>query len=44
MPAYAVGLMKGEAWDGNEGQGFVHRSPTPNAVKPKRLVLTLDML
>nr|WP_225587863.1 DUF1826 domain-containing protein [Methylomonas fluvii] len=44
MPAYAVGLMKGEAWEGNEGQGFVHRSPTPMAVQPRRLVLTLDML
>lgn len=44
MPAYAVGLMKGEAWEGNEGQGFVHRSPTPTTVQPKRLVLTLDML
>lgn len=44
MPAYAVGLMKGEAWEGNEGQGFVHRSPTPTAVQPRRLVLTLDML
>ncbi|MBD9357203.1 DUF1826 domain-containing protein [Methylomonas albis] len=44
MPAYAVGLMKGEAWEGNEGHGFVHRSPIPTAVQPRRLVLTLDML
>jgi hypothetical protein len=44
MPAYAVGLMKGENWDGNEGQGLVHRSPQPTAVQPRRLLLTLDML
>jgi len=44
MPAYAVGLMKGENWEGNEGHGLVHRSPTPTAVQPRRLVMTLDML
>ncbi|MDD2737622.1 MAG: DUF1826 domain-containing protein [Methylomonas lenta] len=44
MPAYAVGLMKGESWEGNEGQGLVHRSPQPTAVQPRRLLLTLDML
>jgi hypothetical protein len=44
MPAYAVGLMKGENWDGNEGHGLVHRSPQPTAVQPRRLLLTLDML
>ncbi len=44
MPAYAVGLMKGENWEGNEGQGLVHRSPQPTAVQPRRLLLTLDML
>lgn len=44
MPAYAVGLMKGESWEGNEGFGLVHRSPIPTAVQPRRLLLTLDML
>jgi len=44
MPAYAVGLMKGEHWEGNEGHGLVHRSPTPTAAQPRRLLLTLDML
>lgn len=44
MPAYAVGLMKGENWEGNEGHGLVHRSPQPTAVQPRRLLLTLDML
>lgn len=44
MPAYAVGLMKGENWLGNENYGLVHRSPIPTAVQPRRLLLTLDML
>lgn len=44
MPAYAVGLMKGEHWEGNDGRGLAHRSPTPTAAQPRRLLLTLDML
>tara|TARA_R110001592_G_scaffold363391_1_gene687064 strand:- start:22656 stop:23378 length:723 start_codon:yes stop_codon:yes gene_type:complete len=36
-----VALLKGESWEGNEGAGLVHRSPT---VEPNRhrLLLTLD--
>ncbi len=36
----AVGLLKGEAWDGNEGAGLVHRSPSSEDAS--RLLLTLD--
>ncbi|GAA6170038.1 DUF1826 domain-containing protein [Sessilibacter corallicola] len=36
-----VTLLKGEAWDGNEGKGIVHRSPSADA-DSARLVLTLD--
>lgn len=36
----AVGLLKGEAWDGNEGAGLVHRSPSVEGAV--RLLLTLD--
>lgn len=36
-----VALMKGEAWEGNEGKGLVHRSPAASAESP-RLVLTID--
>ena len=36
----AVSLLKGEAWDGNEGAGLVHRSP--NVEGASRLLLTLD--
>lgn len=38
----AVALLKGEAWEGNEGKGLVHRSPEPGA--RSRLVLALDWL
>lgn len=36
-----VALLKGEGWDGNEGAGLVHRSPSLQ-VGEKRLLLTLD--
>ena len=37
----AVALLKGESWEGNEGCGLVHRSPS--IVKGrKRLLLTID--
>ena len=38
-----VALLKGEGWDGNEGRGLVHRSPSVPA-GARRLVLTLDIL
>lgn len=44
MPAFAIGLLKGELWDGNEGRGAVHRSPLPTPRYPRRLLLTLDLL
>lgn len=44
IPAYAVGLMKGDAWEGNAQRGLVHRSPKPDAAAPRRLLLTLDLL
>ncbi len=42
MPAYAVGLLKGSAWEGNEQHGAVHRSPQVSQELPRRLLLTLD--
>lgn len=36
-----VALLKGEAWEGNEGRGLVHRSPSASDDN-RRLVLTLD--
>ncbi|MCV6606196.1 MAG: DUF1826 domain-containing protein [Porticoccaceae bacterium] len=36
-----VVLLKGEKWEGNEGNGLVHRSPAASP-DSRRLVLTLD--
>lgn len=36
-----VALLKGELWQGNEGAGLVHRSPTPSN-NEQRLLLSLD--
>lgn len=44
MPAFAIGLMKGELWEGNAGRGAVHRSPRLAPEQPRRLLLTLDPL
>jgi hypothetical protein len=44
MPAFAIGLMKGELWQNNQGRGAVHRSPRPTPEQPHRLLLTLDSL
>lgn len=43
LPPFSVTLMKGEAWEGNEGRGFVHRSP-PLLPSQRRLLLTLDLV
>ena len=37
-----VALLKGEHWEGNEGAGLVHRSPSLSAGE-QRLLLTLDI-
>jgi hypothetical protein len=42
MPAYAIGLLKGSQWEGNEQNGAVHRSPKVTESAPYRLLLTLD--
>jgi hypothetical protein len=45
IPAYAIALLKGERWEGNEGRGAVHRSPQNAAGEPvPRLLLTLDLI
>ncbi len=38
-----VALFKGEKWQGNEGAGIIHRSPSASPAA-KRLILTLDWL
>lgn len=44
MPTFAVGLLKGESWPGNQGHGAVHRSPAVSQSGPRRVLLTLDGL
>jgi hypothetical protein len=44
LPPYAIGLLKGARWPGNEHHGIVHRSPRPTPENPRRLLLTLDLL
>lgn len=41
MPTFCVGLLKGEAWPGNEGRGVVHRSPPGSE---RRMLLSIDLL
>lgn len=43
LSAGDVALAKGEKWQGNQGAGLIHRSPTPPA-GTTRLLLTLDWL
>ncbi len=38
-----IALLKGEAWDGNENGGLVHRSPEV-AANDQRLLMTLDFI
>ena len=38
-----VALLKGEAWEGNEGSGLIHRSPKLN-LNSRRLLLTIDFI
>lgn len=42
MPPYAIGLLKGRLWEGNEQHGAIHRSPMLTSNSPRRLLLTLD--
>jgi hypothetical protein len=43
-PAFAVVLLKGSAWPGNESRGAIHRSPPVPAGAAPRVLLTLDAL
>ncbi len=38
-----VALLKGESWEGNEGNGLIHRSPQLSG-NIRRLLLTLDFM
>lgn len=42
-PTGSFFLLKGEGWEGNEGNGIIHRSP-PVSKLGRRLMLSLDLL
>ncbi|CAH1387138.1 DUF1826 domain-containing protein [Candidatus Nitrotoga sp. M5] len=41
---YAIVLLKGSQWQGNEGSGIIHRSPIVPSNKAPRVLLALDAL
>lgn len=42
VPPFAIALLKGELWQGNAGQGAIHRSPRLTATDAPRVLLALD--
>jgi hypothetical protein len=42
MERFSVGLMKGERWPGNEGNGLVHRSPRISGSGTRRVLFKID--
>ncbi len=42
IPPFAVALLKGSLWQGNEGRGIVHRSPAVAAEQAPRVLLAMD--
>lgn len=42
LERWAVGLMKGDRWPGNQGNGLVHRSPHVHDPASRRLLFKID--
>jgi len=42
IPPFAVALLKGSLWQGNDGLGIVHRSPAVAADEAPRVLLAMD--
>lgn len=42
IPPFAVALLKGSLWQGNDGRGIVHRSPAIAADEAPRVLLAMD--
>ena len=42
IPPFAVALLKGSLWQGNAGQGIVHRSPAIATEQAPRVLLAMD--
>lgn len=44
MQPFDIGLLKGEAWPGNEGRGIVHRSPAVPPSAARRVFVSIEGL
>ncbi|MBN2678766.1 DUF1826 domain-containing protein [Acidithiobacillus montserratensis] len=44
VPAFAIALLKGDAWVNNAGKGIIHRSPALVGTQKMRIALSLDAL
>lgn len=44
MQPFDLGLLKGEAWPGNQGRGAVHRSPSVASSATRRVFVTIEGL
>jgi hypothetical protein len=42
LERFAVGLLKGEHWPGNEGRGVVHRSPQIKGTELRRVLFRIE--
>jgi len=42
VPTFAIALLKGSLWQGNDGRGLIHRSPTIPAADAPRVMMSLD--
>lgn len=42
IPPFAVALLKGSLWQGNDGRGIVHRSPAVAPRAAPRILLAMD--
>jgi hypothetical protein len=42
IPTFAVALLKGSLWQGNNGRGIIHRSPAVGPSEAPRVLLAMD--
>lgn len=42
IPPFAVALLKGSLWQGNDGKGIIHRSPAVPVERAPRVLLAMD--
>lgn len=42
LPVFALALLKGELWQGDRGNGVIHRSPSVPTQQAPRVLLALD--